>query len=103
MERINFYSLGRVDGKIEAFLRNGYTDGCWYFYRARNVWYAVCPFTGVAIAAERTRKACVAKARDVSTLRVYDKARSCTLWEKWVDDYGRAIIRARLQEGRCEE
>lgn len=100
MKRINFYSLGRVDGQIEAFLRDGYTDGCWYYHHARNVWHAVCPFTGLSVATERTRKACVAKVRDVSTLRAYDKARDCVHWEKWVDDYNRAVIRARLQEGR---
>ena len=78
MKRINFYSLGRLDGQIEALLRDGYTDGAWYFYRNGRMWHCVCPFTGLSIAVESTRKACVAKTRDVSTLRAYDKARSCT-------------------------
>ena len=98
MKRINFYALGRIDGKVGAILRSGYTDGCWYYYRLGRHWHAICPFTGVSIATESTRKDCMTNAHSIATLQRYDKALACEHWEKWVDDYNRAVIRARLQE-----
>lgn len=58
MKKANFYSIMRKDGRVQAVLQNGYSDGTYYYYRsaAYPVWHVIQPATGYSILTDRSRK-----------------------------------------------
>lgn len=56
--KTEFRSLGRVNGKISAIKRTGYTDGEFYYYQTATdkMWTAIDPESGLSVGNKPTRK-----------------------------------------------
>ena len=97
MKKCVFYSSMRKDGKNQAVLHSGYTDGVFYYYKNEkycNIWYAIHPASGLSIAQDYTRKATAEKAHNPELLAVL-RDRLNRDGEKLKKEFARCIELAR--------
>ena len=94
MNKCSFYTLIKENKKIQAKLVNGYSDGCYYYYKSvSGLWYAIHPLIGLCIATGYNRKTAQENANTISVTegleRLYnDKNRYRILgneFEKYID------------------
>lgn len=72
MKKTSFYSMVHFKGRTKAMLRNGYTDGTFYYFRDErycNTWNAIHPLCGLSVAAAYTRKECAEIAHSLDVLQ----------------------------------
>ena len=97
MKRIEFYSLHRPDGEpLQAVRHTGYTDGNLNFYRGHPSWVAVDPHTGLAIAFAGTRKECIQKAYDATTLAKFNLFKDSAAYLRLTEEFTRLRNAQRL-------
>lgn len=67
MNKCSFYTLTKKNKKIQAKLVDGYSDGCYYYYKSDGgLWYAVHPLIGLSIATGYNRKEAQGNANTIS-------------------------------------
>ena len=101
MKKKGFYSIHKIDNSIKAIWHEGYTDGRYYYYKD-NVWRAIHPETGLAIAYAGTRKQCVQLAyadKAQNALTQAEKAGCINRWIEQFNDYVEAARKAAVYGG----
>ena len=91
MYKWKFYSLYRgEDGKDEAILVKGYTDGNFNYYFKDNGWFAIEPLTGRAVFMAATRKNVIEGAnRDYERIQKILRDRT-----DWIDYFRKLVNEA---------
>ena len=66
MKKNDFFSLCVIDGKKQAVLQQGWTDGTYNYYKSQRggTWYAVHPLYGLSVATGNTRSEAAIRAHD---------------------------------------
>lgn len=100
MKKIQFYSMTYIaENKSHiAELRNGYTDGTYYYYTPfRGLWHAIHPACGLSVASSNTRQNAAAEAhtkeRGATVERVMQER-----GETLASNYRNAIARAQAEQ-----
>lgn len=63
MTKTSFYSVMVKDGKKQAVLHHGYSDGTYYYYKSEfDEWHAIHPLNGLSVGKGYTRKEAVKQA-----------------------------------------
>lgn len=95
MKKIKFYSLHKDNinnGKIEARLHDGYTDGKFNYYKmGTDTWWAIDPDTGIAVGNDKTRKLVMEMANSDKIMERLEKYKESENYQKLIEQLNNVV------------